>query len=349
VMECAPVAHAALAKLLESVEFEVKNTSRVGQMGSKWLGQERADKRRTQVRSGDGSGPLQALAKLSDVGRRMSTVQLHRSAGSREQFNCMMGPVKTAARAAAKVRDKAVRKKVSEMEIASSLYDVVRASIIADDPFTLAMTVLAIASRPEVEVVKVKNGFKEAGDWLKRGKRRRARVEQNRGGDRGRGVDPGDEVPTSLPFVALMLHLRIKDLAEVPGGSFLVEIQGCLAQLAEFDKGDKHLLFECTRFTCLADLVKQRVFTKGEVLEGPAQSSCDVKVAESAGRGVEEEFVKHGSGKPAAAGPTGDGPKPAKKEASKDGKRPAKKKKEPKPFSPILRDVMWRVSKYEVR
>ena len=75
----------------------------------------------------------------------------------------VLGPVKTWERARSKVRDKAKRKGVTEMEIASSLYDVVRGSILADDCLTLAMAVLALASRADVEVLRIKNGFGAAG------------------------------------------------------------------------------------------------------------------------------------------------------------------------------------------
>ena len=66
-------------------------------------------------------------------------------------------------RAQSKVRDKAKMKGVKEMEVAGSMHDVVRGSLISDDCLTLAMAVLALASRAEVEVLKIKNGFSAVG------------------------------------------------------------------------------------------------------------------------------------------------------------------------------------------
>ena len=75
----------------------------------------------------------------------------------------VLGPIKTLERAQSKVRDKAKVKGVKEMEVAGSMHDVVRGSLISDDCLTLAMTVLALASRADVEVLKIKNGFSAVG------------------------------------------------------------------------------------------------------------------------------------------------------------------------------------------
>ena len=85
------------------------------------------------------------------------------------------------------------------------------------------------------------------------------------------------EPEAQLPFCALMMHLRLCNLSTVPGGEFIVEVQCCLSKLAELDKGDKHLLYEAARLTSIADLVKQRVFTKGEA------GAMDVSVEQTSG------------------------------------------------------------------